>query len=483
MLWILPAPKAAEGLEPASFGVVAAENIHRVSTSNVAAQTAFADGMMYRYAFNAWAAERAFRRAAALDPQMAMAHWGIALALGADLNTQPTPGREAMAVREIAVARGLEARASGEEKAFIEALALRYPPNGQDLTGAAHSYSTAMQRLSQTWPDDPDAVVLYAESLMDLHTDGIFFAHGRPLGDATAIAALLAGVLKKYPKHLGANHLYIHVMAQSDSADLALPSAQYLASQDYPPGASHLLHMAVHVFYRLGRYEDVIDTSTVTLGLDELCATREREPDEYSALYYHTHNIEYMLAASLLDRNFTAATAAADKLATLEAKLHVSIRFGRWNDILAFSLPASISLPIDGEREYRFARTMAFANLGRTGEARREAARFAGPAALSLRGDAWQRNVGEIETQFVQAALARSVGRTGEEVRWLRAAVAKEDTIVDADLPTFFMPVREWLAPALEDAGRHKEARSVWLEDLRRNPGNAWARDALAPKR
>src|SRR5678816_4393133 len=59
---------------------------HAVSTSNETAQKYFDQGFRFVYGFNHDEAERAFREAARLDPNLAMAWWGIAYCLGPNIN-------------------------------------------------------------------------------------------------------------------------------------------------------------------------------------------------------------------------------------------------------------------------------------------------------------------------------------------------------------------------------------------------------------
>src|SRR5579871_1298445 len=64
---------------------------HPVSTDVASAQFAIDRGLTLVFAYESGEAERSFREAASLDPTLAMAWWGIALALGPDINTEPTP--------------------------------------------------------------------------------------------------------------------------------------------------------------------------------------------------------------------------------------------------------------------------------------------------------------------------------------------------------------------------------------------------------
>ena len=70
------------------------EHHHPISTKNSGAQRFFDQGLTLVFAFNHEEAAHSFRRAAELDPQSAMAYWGIALALGPCINLDVDPPRE-----------------------------------------------------------------------------------------------------------------------------------------------------------------------------------------------------------------------------------------------------------------------------------------------------------------------------------------------------------------------------------------------------
>ena len=152
---------------------------HPVSTKNLRAQRFFNQGLAFVYAFNHEEAERSFKQAAELDPQLAMAHWGVALAVGPNYNLDVDPAREKQAYEAIQKALSLSSRAAEPERAYIEALAKRYSndPN-RDLKKLAVDYKNAMGALVKRFPDDLDAATLYAESMMNLRP----WQFGRPDG-------------------------------------------------------------------------------------------------------------------------------------------------------------------------------------------------------------------------------------------------------------------------------------------------------------
>src|SRR5713101_632244 len=99
---------------------------HRISTKDPEAQRSFDQGLTLVFAFNHEEAARAFQRAAELDPQSAMAFWGIALAWGPCFNLDVDPPHEKAAYEAVQKAMSLAPGVTQSERAYIQALAKRY---------------------------------------------------------------------------------------------------------------------------------------------------------------------------------------------------------------------------------------------------------------------------------------------------------------------------------------------------------------------
>ncbi|HKF56098.1 MAG TPA: hypothetical protein VKJ45_11655, partial [Blastocatellia bacterium] len=135
---------------------------HRVSTSKPEARRFFDQGLALSYAFNHEEASRSFKRAADIDPKLAMAYWGIALVSGPNYNMDVDPDREKAAYEAVQKALSLAGGASEPERDYINALALRYSIEpGANLKKLAVDYKNAMAAVVQKYPDDLDAATLY----------------------------------------------------------------------------------------------------------------------------------------------------------------------------------------------------------------------------------------------------------------------------------------------------------------------------------
>jgi tetratricopeptide (TPR) repeat protein len=121
---------------------------HSISTKSAEAQRFFDQGLTLVFAFNHEEATRSFRRAAELDPQSAMAYWGVALALGPCINLDVDPPHEKAAYEAVQKAISLSAGVAESERAYIQALAKRYSADpGVNLRKLDADYAHAMREF------------------------------------------------------------------------------------------------------------------------------------------------------------------------------------------------------------------------------------------------------------------------------------------------------------------------------------------------
>src|SRR5579859_6668285 len=277
-----PAPK------PVTIMTGLSDLHHPVSTTNAEAQKFFDQGLRLIYAFNHEQAALSFTHAAKLDPGLAMAYWGIAEAVGPNYNDPADPERYTQAHAAIEKAGQLAANAAPNEKAYIAAMALRFPADPKaDHRLAAERYRNAMGDLVKQFPDDLDAATLYAESAMNLHPWGLWRPDGTPIDGTEDIIATLESVLRRDPNHIGAIHYYIHTVEASPNPERALAAANRLAA--LAPAAGHLVHMPGHIYIRTGDYENGVKTNLLAAEADRDFMKSSGPGNMYSMMYY-SHN-------------------------------------------------------------------------------------------------------------------------------------------------------------------------------------------------
>src|SRR5262249_10921206 len=138
---------------------------HPITTSSPEAQKFFDQGFRLSYAFNHAEAIRAFRQAAELDPDCAMCYWGVAFALGPNINAPITEDASREAFEAIGNARRHAGSISERERAYVEALSKRYVSDPKAERAPLDSaYATAMRDVATRFPDDLDAATLFAQS-------------------------------------------------------------------------------------------------------------------------------------------------------------------------------------------------------------------------------------------------------------------------------------------------------------------------------
>jgi len=464
---------------------------HPIVTASSEAQLYFDQGFNFVFGFNHEEAVRSFRRAAELDPNAPMPHWGIAWALGPNYNLDVDDARADQANIAITQALKLSVGGSDIERAYIEAMAVRFPMTPKpDRAALARKYSDAMRDLSRKYPDDLDAATLYAESLMNLRAWKLWSLDGKPAERTEEIVAVLESVLARNPSHLGANHYYIHTIEASPTPGRGLPSATRL--DRLAPAAGHLTHMPAHIYARVG-------DQAAAARANEAGAQADREyfmiapADSFYGLAYFTHNLHFLADSEMMRGRLAGARRAAgevaDKMAPhtqmmpmveslITMKTAVLLRFGRHDEVLALASP-----PADHPVEvawWHFARGVALARTGKAEAAAQErmalaetSAKVPPEALFGGTGLESARTVLALTSIVLDARIAAANGSLPDAIRLWTSAVAAADKLPYDEPPIFFYPVRESLGAALLLNGKAEEAERVFRVDLARHPQNA----------
>jgi tetratricopeptide (TPR) repeat protein len=463
---------------------------HPITTKNAEAQKFFDQGLILLYGFNHDEAARYFRRAAELDPAAPMPYWGLALSIGPNYNDTAVDENRAKATYD-AVQKAVERLANGSatEQDYVRALAKRYtsPDPKSDWKALHLDYSNAMRELVKKYPDDLDAAVLFAESLMMLRPWQLWTPDGQPAPGTPELVAVLESVLKRDPEHPAANHFYVHAVEASPNLERAIPSAIRL--ETLVPAAGHLVHMPGHIYLQTGDYGLAAETNVKASAADRAFVDRTGATGIYPLMYW-THNIHFIAYARAQQGRYDEAKQAAREMiqnvgnADLEMSMQmleafhlyplmVDLRFHRWDEILAAPAPRAERKLHGAFREY--ARAMALAGKGKTAAAAAarkqfEAMRKALPAETMYLINNKGSDVLALAAATLDAQLAWSRGDKAESIEQWRRAVEAEAAIQYDEPPAWFYPVKQSLGGAFLRNGQAKEAEVVFREAIAKQP-------------
>lgn len=462
----------------------------RVTTRSEQAQRFINQGLNLSYAFNHAESGRAFREAARLDADLAMAYWGQALVLGPNINAAMDPADEPAAHQLAQKALALKASVSPREQALIEALAVRYTGRAEDRAANDRAYAAAMKRVVERFPEDNDIASLYVESMMDLRPWNYWTKDGAPHDGTSEVAALAEEVMRRDPKHPGALHLYIHLMEATHPAR-AVTAADTL--MPLMPAAGHMVHMPSHIYHRVGRYDLAIKSNQLAVDADEDYITQCRAQGLYPMAYY-PHNVHFLWFAATFDGQSAMAIEAAKKVGAgvtdeMLAQMpllagfrvvpyYALARFGKWDEVLALPPPPAGNAFLTGA--WHYVRGLAHVSRGQLEAADAELAKLKGLMGdKSLNDPLFSPNTAGAVLAIGPEVLAGEIAAARKDydraIGHLDRAVRLEDALVYTEPSEWHYPPRHALGAVLLAAGRAAEAETVYWEDLRRNPNNGWA--------
>lgn len=305
-----------------------------VTTSHPEAQKFFTQGVGQLHGFWYFEAERSFRQAAALDPECAMAYWGMAMA---NINT---PKR---AVEFIKLATAKKGKASRREQLWIDSLAAYYAParKGETLDENARRSALirALEDLSYEFPEDLEAKAFLVFQLWDNKQ------HKVPLPSRQAVDALAQQVLAVNPMH-PAHHYLIHLWNGSEGDKRALPSAARCGQS--APAIAHMWHMSGHTYSNLRRYSDAAWQQEASARVDHAYMAAARIMPEQIHNYAHNNdwlvkNLAYVgrvhdaidLAKNMIELPRLGPNQNKAYNMGRERLLQMLVQFELWDDLIA----------------------------------------------------------------------------------------------------------------------------------------------------
>lgn len=469
---------------------------HRpITTDQPMAQRYFDQGLILVYGFGHEEAIRQFEAAAEVDPNSAMAYWGIALAYGPNINAWPPLNEEhaRAAYEAIQKAKTLNSGASEKERALIEAMATRHAPEPQeDRSDLDRAYMQAMRDVMQRYPDDPDVAVLFVDAVMNTTPWDYWTKDGEAKPEAAEAIEVAERVMRRHPDHPGANHLYIHLVEAGPKPETGEAAADRLA--DLVPDAGHLVHMPSHIYIRIGRYADAMTANERAIAADESYIAQCRAQGFYPLAYY-PHNIHFLWYAAMMAGDSDTALDAATKIRNQldddmpesqrlrPTVLFTLVRFGQWDRITELDQPPA-------EQPYALAMWHHGQGLASLRTGRMEAAeKHAAALQTIVNNDETMNELeqpyfyggrqAQIANHLLQGELAGARDQHEKMVEHMRRAVDIQDSLPYMEPPYWYYPTRHSLGAALLEAGRPAEAEAVYRKNLDKHPRNGWALHGL----
>ncbi len=494
---VLPAAEtAAPAVAPLLFSGIGSHS-RIITGAKPETQRYFDQGVAFITGFNHDEGLRAMEHAARLDPECAMAWWGVALACSPHINNPGVPAERArLAWAALAQARKFSAAASPTERDLIRAMGARFAADEKaERRPLDEAYATAMRAVWRAHPGDADVAAWFADAQMVLRPWDLWKKSGEAHPGTEELLVAIDAALRLDARHPLANHLAVHAYEGSPHPGRADAAADLL--RDLAPALGHLVHMAAHIDVRRGRWDAAIAVNTRSIAANR----RYREIVDRPLggfLNYMGHDYHMLTYAAMMGgRSELAAQTMRDLFAQMPAEwpresaqgdgyfaMHFEVmkRFGKWDEILAAPEPIK---KYPHARAWRYlARGVARAAQGDPVGARAEERAFAAARTELPKNAEYRKNpladVMEIAARLLDGEILLREGKTEEALAALREAVKREDKLRYAEPPAWAQPVRHALGAALMQRARLAEAEEVYREDLALTPDNGWSLFGLA---
>lgn len=471
-----------------------------VTATNDSARIYFEQGINMYYGFHIIEALASFDKSTRFDSSFAMGYWGMALSYGPNINDYGyTASPEAL--KAIAKAGEFSASCTPVEKAMINAIQVRYTADTtQTREHLNQLYADAMHKVYTQFPESIDAAALYADALMIQHPWDLYDRYGKAKTWTPPIVDVLEAILKKYPKHPGAAHYFIHAVEASDHPEKALVVSDELAT--LMPGVAHLVHMPAHIYIRTGNYVKGFDVNEQAVNGYENYLSKYPAVIN-NAFLYLVHNVHMQATCAHMDGRYadamklsidtrnsfdTSFMSIPDFMGIYVQYIYMTpvltqIRFGKWNDILNDTeiAPAYVYARL----LQHYARGLAYARKNDLLHAQQELAllqntleneQLKAPAPNYANPGI---NGARIAEKILQGVIAEEQNKLQQSITYLQQAVELEDAMVYNEPKDWVHPARQYLGNVFIKAGRYAEAEKAFSEDENINPNNGWSYTGL----
>jgi tetratricopeptide (TPR) repeat protein len=513
-------PPGAQPLLPAKLlpGMGTVKNFP-VTTKSEDARKFFLQGLAQIHSFWFTESERSCLQALQYDPEMAMAHWCIALSAAGDYRPAFQLMRNAATAgpRGSAAAAGAASGGSGDtvtrtangaainpqirareaiekamalkdhvtprERLYIESQAARRADGPKEAADAA--YIAGLRKLVAEYLDDLDA-----KSMLGLAIDNGFDSVTRQPREHTIEAiGLLQEVVARDDEHFGAHHYLIHAWEGSST-----PEKAWRNCERYPqlvPNIPHALHMPGHIYAQSDKIPEAVAAFTAARA-NELTWI---DADTVYPTGHHGHNVHFLIHSLNLSGRYQDSMAQVQHLFSFKENprerggnnqlgpwrqgyfglIKTVVRFEKWDEILDGK-----TIPVYDKPEQnawrRWAMGLAYAARGQRDKA--------GNALTDMRKDLDAVTAAKepmaIAAQELEATIATRAGDRRKGYELYRKAADREAALIYTEPPAYPRPVVEGWANVAFATGDYATAEKEYREALAREPGSGRAYFGLA---
>ena len=431
----------------------------------------FERGVALLHSFEYEIADTHFEEIAKKDPRCAMAYWGQAMTLYHELWDRPSKAALAQGAELLAKARSLQPP-TARERDYIQALSVFYSETDKlDHNQRADAYAKAMQGVHERNPNDDEAAIFYALSLLASGPE-----RDPNLTNAKAAVAILNKLYDEQRNHPGIAHYIIHGCDNPAMASLALSAARKYAS--IAPASPHAVHMPSHIFARLGLWQDDINSNLAAIRVADGMA------EHHHVMHHKVHSLDFLEYAYMQIGDDASAKATMEQIAAIrveqmdhefenyllarqsEGPAKYALERRQWKEALA--LQPIAGAPSQVQLVTYWGRAIAAGHLHDAAAAQDALKHYDELLEATRKGPRPYLADGlKDEHQVVQAWAAYAAGNSDDAVRLLRAVADDEDKVGKGETE---LPAREMLADMLLDLQRPQEALTEYEISLRTDP-------------
>jgi TolA-binding protein len=425
-------------------------------------------------------AEKAFVKVIDVDPDCAMAYWGVAMCNLGHPRWEPKHDEFEKSSNILRIAESLSK--TPREEDYLDAIGAYYHNEWDKSDHKTRSLlmEKKMEEIYNKYENDTEAAIFYALALFRTADpkDKEYIKQRKAGG-------ILESIFPDQPNHPGIAHYIIHHYDNPELAKLALPTARRYA--DIAPASAHAQHMPSHIFTRLGLWDESIQ-SNLNSASSARCYAEEVEMkghwlDEIHAMDYlvyaylqkgdNAKAIEQYEYLQTMYYVYPVKSSIAYPFAAIPAR--IALENKQWEEAANVKVHES-ELQWDqfpwSKSIIHFARSLGASHIGDINSAEKELATLQSHyQELIDKEDNYEADQVMIQIKASQAWIQYAKGNNEEAIDLMHeAAIMEDNTQKHPVTPGEVLPARELLGDMLLAMDKASDALEAYEQDLKEHP-------------